>query len=1496
MRAGIRIFDKEVRFSNSKFGFRYKCYESNIEPFLRLMHIRDVQPCGWIQIQPGFYEVNRDILPTTCQIDITCDWTAIRPVHMEKSAPMVIASFDLECTSSHGDFPVATKDYKKVANELFQAFRNFTPTDEEEKLPIIPEIVLAFDHTTKGRLSKVYSKAPLRMSTDTLLKYEEMLEFILQGRIIYDEEENKYVNIGNKKATESKEEIIRTLTKRLSDILPPLHGDPIIQIGTTVHAYGEKECSFRHIVTLKSCDPIEGVTVESCETEAELLLKWRDMVVALDPDVMIGYNIFGFDMAYLYERAKELGIADAFMKIGRIAHTPSQYREKTLSSSALGDNLLKFIDMEGRVVIDIMKVVQRDHKLDSYKLDNVANHFMKLNKHDVSPNDIFRLQKGTSADRKVIAEYCIQDCALCNKLMMKLEILANNIGMSNVCNVPLMYIFMRGQGIKIFSLVAKQCREDQFCIPSLAKPYRKPGEPEEEEDAEDSFEGAIVLEPKTGIYLEDPVSVLDYASLYPSSMISENLSQDCIVLDPKYGDIPGAEYLEITYDVYEGTGDKKVKVDEKTCKFYQGYKDAEGKFHECKGMMPRILMKLLKARKDTRKKIEYETVTTATGDEYTGLIKEEGDNLNVWRIDGSSDVVPKDQVVSRVDTYDEFQRAVLDGLQLAYKVTANSLYGSCGAKTSPIYMKEIAACTTATGRKMILKAKQWMLDNYPGIKIAYGDSVTGDTPLLTRFPDGSIDIITIETLVDETTWTSYENFKPFDTGRSGKQQSFLEAEVWTDGKWAKINRVIRHYTNKKLYRVNTFRGSVDVTEDHSLIGADGNPIKPGDTVVNEGSYSDMTPTGTNIMHSFPEQFPENDIQLKAYTCDKFYKQPEVIEEERTCTCCKETKPGTEFYATKITNKKTQKVTYRYTKHCRVCAQKTYAEKKGKVYDTSKFKKKVLNFNVPEKCVTKEEAWVMGFFFGDGSCGDYMCKSGRKRSWAINNSNTDYLNRARDYLLQVEPSSVVSDFKILNTIKSSGVYKLAPTGSFVYMVEKYRALFYDKDDFKKVPKLILNAQLEVRQWFIEGYLTADGAKKQMHNGDVFFACLGKIGAQGLYYLCKSCGWSNLRVNIQAYKDNTYWISNIKTDRYYETFKDQVMKMEEIGDVTESTYVYDIETESGRFHAGVGEIVLKNTDSVQVCMPIRTPEEIANNTQLSHKEKIRRAWDMGMEASKNFKKLLKPPHDLEMEKVMFPFILFSKKRYCAYKYEGPDAKPKLNSMGIVLKRRDNANIVKKVYGGIIDIIMNEHNINKSVEFLKTNLTDLIEGKYPMEDLIITKSLKADYKDPEKIAHKVLADRMGERDEGTRPQVNDRIPFVYIQPTEKIPKGKKLLQGERIEHPDYIRQNKLKPDYEFYITNQLMTPICQLYALALDDLKGYKKSPEYWRELEQKLIKEKNGDMKKARERLADLKETEAKTILFDPILTKLSNKKNGNQEITKWFAKLEKQDDAFNPLNT
>jgi DNA polymerase delta subunit 1 len=129
----------------------------------------------------------------------------------------------------------------------------------------------------------------------------------------------------------------------------------------------------------RRCDKIEGTDVRCFKTEPELLLGFRDLIKRENPDILTGYNIFGFDSEYVYEKVKLYDLESEFCQLNRymgFEDKSSKFVTKNLSSSALGDNMLKFFEMKGRVQIDLLKVVQRDHKLDSYKLDRVAESFI----------------------------------------------------------------------------------------------------------------------------------------------------------------------------------------------------------------------------------------------------------------------------------------------------------------------------------------------------------------------------------------------------------------------------------------------------------------------------------------------------------------------------------------------------------------------------------------------------------------------------------------------------------------------------------------------------------------------------------------------------------------------------------------------------------------------------------------------------------------------------------------------------------------------------------------------------------------------------------------------------------------------------------------------------------------------------------------------------------------------------------------------------------------
>jgi len=795
--------------------------------------------------------------------------------------------------------------------------------------------------------------------------------------------------------------------------------DEIIQIGVSLRwSDSMLQSEDRFVLVIGDTTPSEDPTVKyiCCKTEKELLLRFERLIRDENPDILCGYNTFGFDDGYIAERAEFNRISLSFGRIvakqwGRGKDDYVKTEKKTFELAS-GKFAVRYIEMPGRMTVDVLLSIRREQNLDSYKLDNVASTFLRdkvksfknvpggceivtnstrglfignlvrfdimtnttnpyrdgelfkvlevtpksfkietesevltdasgnvewsFAKDDVGPKDIFASHHGTPDQRALIAKYCIQDCDLVLTVMAKLDTLVNARGMADVCRVPIQYIFLRGQGIKIYSAVVYNASKRNQIIVT-----------QEGFEGDTSYEGAIVLPPKIGMYLDQPISVLDFNSLYPSNMIAFNLSPDTLVYVKEFNmsgkkirqeGTDGEEFKkngykidEISYDVHNDEGESTGRI---TCGFAQPTDDKR-----TIGLLPLTLDILLKKRKETRKIMEK--------------------------------------------TEDESQKAVLNGLQLAYKVVANSVYGQAGSKTSAIRKIEVAACTTAAGRDRIQFAKS-VVEKEFGAEVIYGD---------------------------------------------------------TDSIFIK--------------------------------------------------------------------FPTKDLA-------------ESIE------------------------------------------------------------------------------------------------------------------------------------------------------------------------------------------------------------------LGKKAAQSITSQCRAA------------------------------------------------------------------------------------------------------------------------HKIEYEKTLFPFILFCRKRYVGMKYEDDVHKCKRMTMGVALKRRDNAPIVKDVFGGALDILMEHRDIKKAQEFVKNILVNILQNKIPLEKYVITKQLRDDYKNPGQIAHRVLADRMEERDAGNKPQVGDRLAYVYIKEKRDAKK-----QGERIEQIDYVREKKLTPDTEFYITNQVQNPVAQLFALAIEQLDGYKPKHNYkqWMDEYMETMTEEEATLK-----VLDYKEKELDDILF------------------------------------
>lgn len=994
-------------------------------------------------------------------------------------------------------------------------------------------------------------------------------------------------------------------------------GDPIVQMGISYRWSDNLLLPIRkRVFVVGDVSPSEDPVCEfvSCSSETDMLRKFAKEIRTQNPDVMCGYNTFGFDDGYIEDRCRALDIVyeidftrnrPLFMAgeddEGEPIFKP-KFSERKSFELASGKYDLRYLALRGRLGLDLLLNMRREHSLDSFTLDNVASVFLKdkvvkyertgddgyvisskstrglcvgnyvrfdivgntadpyrdgekflvtaispksfsircssnlfaeldekqrtslewcFSKDDVDHEELFELHAhGGAQGRARIAKYCIQDCDLVLTLMAKLDTLVNARGMADVCKVPMDYVLRRGQGIKIFSAVLYYASQRNQILQT-----------QESIESDTSYEGAVVISPKIGMYLDQPISVLDFNSLYPTNMIAYNISPDTLVAVRVYdaegrlvksaceGATPEQlqTYRDAGWVIEEIEYDNKVEkvvVGKTRCFYVQPAPNSDMSV----GLIPKTLDIFLKRRKEFKTKMED------------------------------------------TEQYDEAQRSVYNGLQLAYKVVANSVYGQTGSQTSPIRKLCVAASTTAAGRKMLYFAKS-IVETEFGATVVYGDSVAHYTPVTIR-QGGQIAIMSVEELGRQGEWKA--------TADGEKEYCELSGlESWTEEGWTSLHRIIRHRLapHKKMLRVHLHSAFhkttswIDVTDDHSMLYANGMPVSPRD-------------------------LKEGDALL--------------------------------------------------------CAN---------IYDS------------------------------------------------------------------------------------------------------------------------------------------------------------------------------LRVSS---------LCEIEYPRH--------------------NYVYDLTTSNHHFQAGPFDLIVHNTDSIFIKFP--TKELV---------ESIR----MGIEAGERISSLARRPYKIAYEKTFYPFILFCRKRYVGMMYEEDPspAKAKRKSMGIVLKRRDNAPIVKDVYGGALDILMQEQDIKKAQRFVEQMLLKILENRVPLEKYIITKSLRDDYKMPGQIAHRVLADRMAERDPGTAPRVGDRIPYVYVAENKDASK-----QGDRIEHIDYVRKHGLTPDAQFYITNQVQNPVAQLFALCIEELEGYKPPTKPYDRMLATYLEKYGGDEEEATKKVLDAKEKQLEELMFlgAPVFRSLVNR--------------------------
>ena len=434
-------------------------------------------------------------------------------------------------------------------------------------------------------------------------------------------------------------------------VFPEANQDPVIQIANVVTRYGESKPFIRNVFCLDTTSLIVNTQILEFDEEDKMLMAWRDFLDKVDPDVIIGYNIANFDFPYLLDRAKHLKCTK-FPYWTRLKSMMSQHRDTNFSSKQMGNRDTKSTNTNGRLQLDLLQLIQRDHHLRSYTLNSVCAEFLGEQKEDVHHTIITELFNGTPDSRRRLAVYCLKDAYLPQRLLDKLMCLVNYTEMARVTGVPFNYLLARGQQVKFISQLFRKALQKQLVIPNLAN-----------DPSDDQYEGATVIEPTRGYY-DVPVATLDFASLYPSIIQAHNLCYTTLL------NKTSIEKLNL-------------KKDEDYIVTPNGDLFATSKVR--KGLLTEILEELLGARKRAKKELAIEK--------------------------------------------DAFKKAVLNGRQLALKISANSVYGITGATVGKLPCLAIASSTTSYGRQMIEKTKNEVEAKYTiangyshDAEVIYGDT------------------------------------------------------------------------------------------------------------------------------------------------------------------------------------------------------------------------------------------------------------------------------------------------------------------------------------------------------------------------------------------------------------------------------------------------------------------------------------------------------------------------------------------------------------------------------------------------------------------------------------------------------------------------------------------------------------------------------------------------------------------------------------------------------
>jgi DNA polymerase elongation subunit (family B) len=707
------LFKKAIEIANvTKRPTKFKLYESNFEPFMRYCHIKDILMAGWIRLPKGKYNITSD--SATTQVELSIDRKLIVSMKEHQDlANFLQASWDIEVYSHDRTFPdpkykITKNGNVEYPNEIFQIATTYkyVKGNTSNKDGFLVKHLLTLKRCESIDDPNVIveecktEKELIKRWVDTVSMMDPDIFYTYNGDsfdCMYLVERAELLGLVTSKRTGTKTYKDGYLLKKLSRMTSK--AADIKKEYFSSSAYGDSEFNRVYIPGRLNYDLLIHYKRGMKKYASYKLDNIASEILGQNKHDVSAKDIFDF-----YQR----GSPEEICKIGLYCIQDTALLQRLVDKQLI---LITIMQLANVTFVPIGFLTTRGQTIKVYsQILRKARQMNFLVPHTNFNEDAYALfiksKDPHPFENDDIGEYVEVNCGKSQNESNKPLVLMAKL--SEIIDDHTFVVFSDTEIKRDFFNIKFRYKRNDYYVTRMWS---------NDDAIDDSFTGATVLEPVPGMY-KDNIAVLDFASLYPTIMISRNLCYSSFVLDEQYLGIPDVNYEKIAWDdkveyklrqTCEGVG-KSGKSKGQVCG-KQAYFEVKNEL-DVTNYYCRIHDPLKKSRESDEKyqkrdvSYNYTVVQPHTNPE-TGEIVNKGVLPALLEELYSERKRVKREMARAAAEGNKLLESILDSTQLAIKVSLNSTYGFLGRGQGNLILKELGSIVTAVGRMLIEQSKEY---------------------------------------------------------------------------------------------------------------------------------------------------------------------------------------------------------------------------------------------------------------------------------------------------------------------------------------------------------------------------------------------------------------------------------------------------------------------------------------------------------------------------------------------------------------------------------------------------------------------------------------------------------------------------------------------------------------------------------------------------------------------------------------------------------------------